>query len=108
MLRGCRSSGKKDPKKLNGSRAKVRHREAEQGRRTAIRSLQEQISRFFLVKGQRKVSIGELLLFGKSIGSTFKPMAHLPNYLVVIYLRIGEVAFPGLIHPRTHNHEQQE
>ena len=86
----------------------MRHREAEQGRRTAIRSLQEQISRFFLVKGQRRVSIGELLLFGKSIDSTFKSMVHLPNCLVVIYLRIGEVAFPGLIRTRTRDHEQQE
>ena len=55
MLRGGRSSGQKDPNELDGSRAKVRHRTAEKGRR------------------------GELLLFGKSVDSRFGSMVYLPN-----------------------------
>ena len=79
MLRGGHSSGQRDPNELDGSRAKVRHRTAEKGRRAAIRSLQDRMSVFFLVQGQRKVTIGELLLFGKSVDSRFESMVCLPN-----------------------------
>jgi hypothetical protein len=62
-------SSKAGPSKLDDSRKGVRHREAEQGRRTAIKCLQHQISAFFLVKGQKKISVGDLLLFGESTAS---------------------------------------
>ncbi|KAF9648412.1 hypothetical protein BDM02DRAFT_3269526 [Thelephora ganbajun] len=82
ILREGHSSNRKDSNESDDSRAKVKHRQVEQERRAAIRSLQDQISAFFLVPGQKKVTTGELLLF------------------VVVYLRIGRLAFPGLIRPR--------
>ena len=52
----------------------MKHREAERARRAAIRSLQEEMSLYFLVPGGRKISVGELLLFGKfaTLGIQFK------------------------------------
>ena len=58
-----------DPSELDDSEVAVRHRKREQGRRTTIRDLQHQLSGFFLVEEGRKVSGGELLLFGESIAS---------------------------------------
>lgn len=46
------------------SGGKERHRKAERTRRAAIRDLQEEISAYFLVPGRKKISVGELLLFG--------------------------------------------
>ena len=68
VLRGG-GSNKKDLSKLDNSRRGVKHTTAEQERRTGIRQLQERISVFFLVKGHKKVSVGDLLLFGKSTNS---------------------------------------
>lgn len=76
VLRG-HSSVKKDPNELSNSKAKVNHRMAEQERRTATRHLLDQISAFFLVQGQEKVSLGELLLFGKSTDSRSETMVYL-------------------------------
>ena len=55
-----------EPEKLD---AKARHRRGECERRSAIRGLLHEISAFFLVKGTKKVSGGEVILFGKSITS---------------------------------------
>ena len=76
VLRG-HSSVKKDPNELSNSRTKVNHRKAEQGRRTATRHFLDQISAFFLVQGQKKVSLGKLLLFGKSTDSRSETMVYL-------------------------------
>lgn len=84
----------------------MKHKEAEQRRRAAIRGLQEQISVFFLVKGKKKITVGNLLLFGKSTNLTSKLMACLPIVLVIIYLKIGKVAFPGLVRPRSPGHRE--
>jgi len=78
VLRDGRSN-KKDPSKLDNTREGVKHREAEQQRRAAIRSLQDQISVFFLVQGQKKISVGELLLFGKSNSPRSESTVYLPN-----------------------------
>ena len=78
VLREGHLPAKKDPNELDNSTAKVNHRQAEQGRRTAIRGLQDQISAFFLVKGQKKISVGDLLLFGKSINSRSEATIYLP------------------------------
>jgi len=51
---------------LSDSARKVNHRKTEKERRTTIRDLLDQISAFFLVEGQKKISVGDLLLFGKS------------------------------------------
>ena len=67
MLREGYSNRKKDSRELDDSSEKTKHRKAEKKRRETIRSLQDQISVFFLVKGDRKVSVGDLLLFGKLI-----------------------------------------
>ena len=72
-------SNKKDRSKLNNTREGMKHREAEQQRRAAIRSLQDQISVFFLVQGQKKISVGELLLFGESNSLRPEPTVYLPN-----------------------------
>lgn len=87
-------------KDSSNTRGRVKHREAEQGRRTAIRHLQNQISAFFLVQGRKKITVGDLLLFSKPVNSSCDQQAHLLNCLVITYLTIGEVAFPGLIRPR--------
>ena len=78
VVRGS-SSNKKDSSKLDNSRKRVRHREAEQKRRTTIRHLQDQISVFFLVQGQNEISVGTLLLFGKSTNSGSEAAVYLPN-----------------------------
>lgn len=105
VLREGHSSAK-DPNELDNSRTKAEHREAEKGRRAAIRRLQDQISVFFLVQRQKKILIGELLPFGKSTNSRSESAVYLSNRLVVIYLRIGEHAFPGLVRPRPRSHWQ--
>ena len=69
VLREGRSLGKKDSSKLDNSSAKVKHREAEKRRRAAVRFPLDQITRFFLVQEGEKISIGDLLLFGKSTSS---------------------------------------
>lgn len=60
------SSNRRGPGGLDNSAAKVKHRNAEQERRVAIKGLQEQMSAFFLVRWG-KISVGDLLLFGKLI-----------------------------------------
>ena len=80
VLRVGHSSAKKDPSKLDSSAAKANHRQKEQGRRTTIRDLLDQISAFFLVKEQKKISVGDLLLFGKSINSRFESTVYLQNF----------------------------
>lgn len=65
----------RQPNQLDPS--KEGHRRAEQARRAEIRNLQEQISVFFLVPGQKKVSVGELLLFGKCAKSKQKTAIYL-------------------------------
>ena len=62
---------KKDSSKLDNTRGRVKHREAEQERRTAIRRLQDQISAFFLIQGRKKITVGDLLLFSKPVNSSF-------------------------------------
>ncbi|KAF9783805.1 hypothetical protein BJ322DRAFT_1211751 [Thelephora terrestris] len=69
------------PNGSGDSTGKAKHRGVEQARRSAIRDLQERLSLYFWVPGQRKISAKDLLLY------------------IVVYLRIGRVAFPGLIHP---------
>jgi len=59
----------------------VNHREAEKKRRETTRDLLDQMSVFFLVKGQKKVSVGELLLFGESTGSRSESMVYLLYFL---------------------------
>ena len=92
-------SDTKDPSKLKNEMKQVKHRVAEQERRTAIRHLQDQISAFFLVRGQKKISVGDLLLFGK-LSQVPNQLTH-QTVLVIIYLRIGDIAFPGLIQLRS-------
>lgn len=58
---------RKDPNELDDSEEKVKHRKKEQERRATIRELLHQISAFFLVKEGKRVSGGEVVLFGKSI-----------------------------------------
>lgn len=82
---------------MNDSHKKKKNREAEKDRRAVIRDLQEQISEYFLPPEQRKISVGELLLFGEFIHSQSGSTVHLPVSSVVVYLRIGYHAFPGLI-----------
>jgi len=99
-------SGKKDPSELNTSSGKVKHRQTEQDRRTAIKHLQDQLSVFFWVEGQKKITIGDLLLSGKSTNPGPKRRFTDQTGLVVIYLRIGPSAFPGIVHPLSHIQEQ--
>jgi hypothetical protein len=83
---------------VDTSAGRVRHREAEKARRVAIRGLQDDISAYFLVPGNEMISVGRLLLFGKfTTGSGSGSTVHLPYFSVVIYLRIGQRAFPGLV-----------
>ena len=87
-----------EPEELD---AKARHGKAEQKRRDVIRGLLHEISAFFLVTGNKKVSAGDVILFSKSITPKSGPTVYLPTrVLVLIYLKIGAVAFPGLIQPR--------
>lgn len=53
------------PDEPDSSTRKMRHREVEQARRVAIRDLHEQISVYFSVPKQRKISARDLLLFSK-------------------------------------------
>lgn len=59
----------KESGEVGNPSGKVKHREAERARRTTIRNLQDQISLYFLVPGHKKISVGELLLFGKFANS---------------------------------------
>jgi hypothetical protein len=81
---------------LDTSAVKVKRRELEQARRRKLAELRGQISIYFLVSG-KKVSAAELLLFGKfpDFASSY-PFTH-KIILVVVYLRIGVIAFPGLV-----------
>jgi hypothetical protein len=81
VLREGHPSAKKDPNELSNSKTKVRHREAEQERRKAIRCLLDQMSTFFLVQGQKKVSVGELLLFSKPTELRPESTVYLPCHL---------------------------
>ena len=67
-----------EPDKPEELDAKERHRRAEKRRRTDIRDLLHRISAFFLVRGQKKVSAGEVILFGKPITSKSEPTVCLP------------------------------
>lgn len=53
------------PDEPDSSTRKVKHRGVEQARRTAIRHLHEQMSLYFSVPKQRKISARDLLLFSK-------------------------------------------
>jgi len=55
-----------EPEELD---AKARHRKAERKRRAVIKGLLHKISAFFLVTGNKKVSAGDVILFGESITS---------------------------------------
>jgi len=80
VIRKGHPPNKKDPGELDNSEAKVRHREAEQKRRAATRQLQDQISVFFLVQGKKEVSIGDVLLFGKSSDSRSESAVYSPTH----------------------------
>ena len=86
---------------------KERHRKGEQGRRTTIRGLLHEISAFFLVTGDKEVSGGDVILFGKSITAKSERTVCLRSGLVITYLRIGVLAFPGLVRPRIPGDGQQ-
>jgi len=79
VIREGHSSSKKASSELSNSGAKVRHRQTEKRRREAIRQLQDQISIFFLVPGQKKVTIGDVLLFGKLTDSRSESAGYSPN-----------------------------
>ena len=86
-----------EPEELD---AKARHGRAEKRRRDVIRGLLHEISAFFLVTGN-KVSAGDVILFSELITQKSRPTVYLLIcVLVITYLKIGEVAFPGLVRPR--------
>ena len=62
---------------------------------------------FFWVEGQKKITIGDLLLSGKSINLSLNQWFTDQTGLVVIYLRIGPSAFPGIVHPLSHHIQEQ-
>ena len=68
------------PDELDSSTRGVKHRGVEQARRTAIRHLHEQMSVYFSVPSQRKMSARDLLLFSKFTNSTSEPTSYLPIY----------------------------
>ena len=65
----------KDLNGVNNAPEKVKLREAERARRVAIRSLQEEISFYFFVRGPKKISGADLLLFSKFATLTFKDIS---------------------------------
>lgn len=56
------------------------HREIERTRRATIRRLQGEMSRYFVVPQGKKLSVWELLLFGKFANSGSSSTAHLPYF----------------------------
>ena len=75
-------NGHTQTKDLNGvdnAPEKVKLREAERERRATIRSLQEEISFYFSVRGPKKISGTDLLLFSKFATLMFKETFYSPN-----------------------------
>ena len=85
---------------------KEKRRLAEKARRNTIRDLQDQISQYFLIPELRTISITELLLFSKFASPWSGRTVHLPNISVIVYLRIGSYAFPGLVWRLSRDREQ--
>lgn len=56
-----------------------KHRDAEKRRRALTRAIQEDLSLYFFVPGQGKISVGELLLYGKFTDLISKRF-YLPGY----------------------------
>ena len=79
--------------------------EAQGGGARAKKTNQDRMIIFVLVQRQKKVSIGELLLFGKSTNSRSELTIYLPNCFRY-HLRIGEIVFPGLTRPGSRGHRQ--
>lgn len=101
-----RLSKKKDLSDVIDSASAARRRTAENKRKWDIRGIQDQISSFFLVGGKKSwISVGDLLLFSKLPDLRSESMTYQTG-LVVVYLKIGEHAFPGLIRPRSPGHGQ--
>lgn len=103
VLRGG-GSRRNDPSEQDNSDKKVRRRKAERDRRGIIRDLFHQVSAFFLVKG--KVSGADVVLFGESSFRSLNQRFAYRTVLAIIYLMIGEIAFPGRIRPHTPDDRQ--
>jgi len=108
VLREGHAPAKKDQSELSNSARNTNHRKTEKERRATIRGLLDQISAFFLVEGQKKISIGDLLLLGKLINSRSNQWFTYQTVLVIIYLEIGEWTFPERVRPRPRDHGQLE
>lgn len=84
------------PDEADTSARKVKHRGVEQARRTAIRHLHEQMSVYFSVPKQRKISARDLLLFSKSTN----PTSEVTSYSLICHSRRLSQDWPTCF-PRT-------